>query len=283
MAAPDWNTEFSSSDYSQGRVFVRAWDLFRSHWQVYIATAIVYMLLVIATYLIFKATLPAVSNLQVAQSGEGSSFEVSSTYHYDPWRSYLPMIAVFFLGLIPRTIIFLISIFSEYQSSSTALLSRSISLFLPLLAISLLTGLGIILGTILLIIPGIYLMIIWSVVIPVLIHNPAVGILGSLDESTMLTEYNRLNVLGTFVVIGLGSFVFMWSVQNLFGITSIEAFYMQQDLLPGSTKASVSLFLAVLLKGAYILWESILIVSVWKELRISKGQVDTQALEDVFA
>ena len=83
-------------------------------------------------------------------------------------------------------------------------------LFFPLLGLSLLATLGIVVGLVLLIVPGILLVLRWAVVVPVLVQERR-GVLDSMARSRDLTKGSRWALLGlwliTIVVSALASLV----------------------------------------------------------------------------
>lgn len=73
-------------------------------------------------------------------------------------------------------------------------------LFLPILGASLLVTLGIIIGLVLLIVPGILVLLRWAVTMPVLIQERR-GILDSMARSRDLTAGSRWPMLGLWVIL----------------------------------------------------------------------------------
>ena len=69
---------------------------------------------------------------------------------------------------------------------------------LPLLAASLLFGMGVGLGMVLLLVPGIILAVMWAVLIPVLVENR--GVFAAFGRSRALTRGNRWRIFGLFLI-----------------------------------------------------------------------------------
>jgi hypothetical protein len=86
-------------------------------------------------------------------------------------------------------------------------LLRSVEpVFWPLVAVSILFGLGVAIGFILLIIPGLFLLVIWSVVAPVtVLEHPGVG--SAFRRSRELVRGNGWNVFGVIVIVFVIVFV----------------------------------------------------------------------------
>ncbi|MFM8561540.1 MAG: YciC family protein [Solirubrobacterales bacterium] len=77
---------------------------------------------------------------------------------------------------------------------------------LPLLGLSIVTGILIFIGFIFLIIPGIILSLIWFVAVPVLIIEDK-GVFESMSRSGELTKHNRWRLLGLSILIYIAVFV----------------------------------------------------------------------------
>ena len=71
--------------------------------------------------------------------------------------------------------------------------------FLPLIGLSILVGLGIFLGLILLIVPGIILACAWSVTVPALVAENR-GVMGAFERSAELTRGNRWMIFALYVI-----------------------------------------------------------------------------------
>jgi hypothetical protein len=89
------------------------------------------------------------------------------------------------------------------RDSSVVDLFRSVSpAVLPLIAVSFLAGLGIVIGLLLLIVPGLFLLTIWAVVAPVtVVERP--GILAAFGRSRELVRGNGWTVFGVIVIVFL--------------------------------------------------------------------------------
>jgi hypothetical protein len=93
------------------------------------------------------------------------------------------------------------------RDASIGELFKSVSpVVLPLLGASILAGIGIVLGFILIIVPGLFLMTIWSVVIPVVVLERN-GVLSAFGRSQALVKGYGWQVFGVIVVVILLSIV----------------------------------------------------------------------------
>lgn len=90
------------------------------------------------------------------------------------------------------------------RDRSVRALVRSVEpVFWKLLAVSLLFGIGVGIGFVLLIIPGLILMVIWAVVAPVMVLERP-GVFECFRRSRELVQGNGWNVFGVLVVVFLG-------------------------------------------------------------------------------
>ena len=93
--------------------------------------------------------------------------------------------------------------------------------FLPVLGMSILVALGTALGFILLIVPGVMLMVLWSVAVPARLHDGP-GVFAALEESSSLTKGVRWQVFAILLLTGIA----LWVVQLL---GSIPAAWMPDE------------------------------------------------------
>jgi hypothetical protein len=90
------------------------------------------------------------------------------------------------------------------RDNSIGDLIRSVEpVFWPLVAASILFGLGVAIGFLLLIIPGLILIVIWSVVAPVIVLERP-GVFRAFGRSRDLVRGNGWNVFGVIVIVFLG-------------------------------------------------------------------------------
>lgn len=81
-------------------------------------------------------------------------------------------------------------------------LSVALARFLPVIVVSFLFGIAVILGMILLIVPGVMLAIMWSVVVPVTVEERT-GIFGAFGRAQDLTRGARWKIFGLFLLLFL--------------------------------------------------------------------------------
>lgn len=88
--------------------------------------------------------------------------------------------------------------------------------FLPILGLNILVSLGVGLGLLLLIVPGLILMVMWSVAVPARLHDGP-GVFAAIEESSSLTKGVRWQVFAILLVTGIG----LWFFQLLGAVPAI--------------------------------------------------------------
>jgi hypothetical protein len=94
----------------------------------------------------------------------------------------------------------------QLDSSMGQLFSSVSPVVLPLIGVSIVVGVCVTVGLVLLIIPGLFLLTIWAVVAPVIVLE-RVGVFDSLGRSRDLVSGNGWNVFGLIVILFLLMFV----------------------------------------------------------------------------
>jgi hypothetical protein len=147
--------------------------------------------------------------------------------------------------------------------------------FLPLIGVALLFGLGITVGTILLIIPGIIVMVMWSVAAPAVVVERD-GVFRALSRSQELTKGSRWKIFGLFLVL-LVIYIVIFSILGLAGLSS-----MRNAAVTGNF--TIVNFISSLISSALInlLWGTIQ-PSLYVELRQANDGGSLESLEDIFA
>jgi hypothetical protein len=88
----------------------------------------------------------------------------------------------------------------EYEPASFGdCLTAGIRYFLPMFGLNIVWGLAVGLGLVLLVVPGIFLIIIWSTTVPALV-NEGTGVGGAFTRSSALTKGHRLEILITLII-----------------------------------------------------------------------------------
>ena len=113
-----------------------------------------------------------------------------------------------------------------------SLFSSAAPFIAPLIAVGILAGIGIAIGFVLLIIPGLFLLTIWAVIVPVIVVERA-GVFDSFGRSHQLVKGSGWQVFGVIVVIFLVSIVVRAIIHGIIGGISDDSFagYAVADLI----------------------------------------------------
>jgi hypothetical protein len=153
-------------------------------------------------------------------------------------------------------------------------IAAGLRVLLPLIGVGLIFGFAMTIGFILLVVPGILVMVIWSVAAPALVVERD-GILQSLSRSAELTKGSRWKIFGLFLVL-LVIYLLVFAVLGVVGLKSMTA----------AAAGGFSLF--NLLASTVTAWVFNLIwgtiqPALYIELRQSKEGDSVENLEQIFA
>jgi len=157
-------------------VVSRIWDLYKDQFAVLIATAIC----LYALQFVINLILPGSASIALA--------------------IIFGALSILYQGMVVKLVQ---DVQDGRRDNSIGELVRSVEpVFWPLVAVSILFGLGVAIGFIFLIIPGLFLLVIWSVVAPVtVLERP--GVFHAFGRSRELVRGNGWNVFGVIVLVFL--------------------------------------------------------------------------------
>ena len=161
---------------SPGSVISRIWEIYRGQFAVLVGTAVILYAVQFVLYLLL-----------------GSAAA---------WALGVLFIALVFLyeGMVVKLVQ---DVQDGRRDNSVADLIRSVEpVFWPLVGASILAGIGIGIGFILLIIPGLILLVIWAVVAPVIVLERP-GVFAAFGRSRELVRGNGWNVFAVIVIVFL--------------------------------------------------------------------------------
>ena len=144
--------------------------------------------------------------------------------------------------------------------------------FWPMLGLAILFGLGVFLGCILLIVPGMILALAWSVAFPALVLEDR-GIVDSFKRSAALTRGKRWSIFLLFFMVGIVILIAEMVLFALFGGFS--------GILTGRP-STASVVISALLSVITIPFGAIISTALLNQLR-GKGSYGAEAVAEVFA
>jgi hypothetical protein len=153
--------------------------------------------------------------------------------------------------------------------------STGIKNVVPLTAIVILAGLGIMAGCLLLIVPGIILALMWSVITPVRVAEQT-GVMETLSRSSSLTRGYKGSIFGIFVIFVVLSIVADLIIRPLSGVSMFGN--------AATANASITfMVLTGLVRAVLGLIDAAGVASIYYELRMVKEGVGPEQLAAVFA
>jgi uncharacterized membrane protein len=159
-------------------------------------------------------------------------------------------------------------------------LTASLSKVLPLLGLTILLTLALVVGTILLIVPGIILYIMWCVTTPALVAED-IGVFEAFSRSQELTKGNRWRIFGIFLLLLVLAWIFLTIVGVVLAATGLAASAVA-GMAGGSLPIAYMAFNAVT-STLMTAFSCALIATLYVELRRNKEGPLTDTLADVFA
>jgi hypothetical protein len=166
----------SSQSINPTSVVSRIWDLYTDQFAVLIGTAICLYALQFVIFLILPGA---------------AGFALALLF----WA-----LSILYQGMVVKLVQ---DVQDGRRDNSIGDLVRSVEpVFWPLVATSILFGLGVGLGFVLLIIPGLFLLVIWSVVAPVVVLERP-GVFHAFGRSRALVRGNGWNVFGVILLVFL--------------------------------------------------------------------------------
>lgn len=149
-----------------------------------------------------------------------------------------------------------------------------VRMILPLLGLAIIVGLGTVLGFMLLIVPGVILMVLWSVAAPVVVVERR-GVMASLQRSRDLTRGHRWEVFGLLVIYMVLSFVIGLFAEGL-GLATGGTFGT------GSPIMAVNLVVGPIVNVVSGVVASAGVAALYYELRTAREGVGPEVLASVF-
>lgn len=149
--------------------------------------------------------------------------------------------------------------------------------FLPLLGLSILFGLGIAFGFMLLIVPGIILLVMWSVAAPALVVEN-VGVLEAFGRSRVLTKGHRWKIFGLEFLL----LILLYLLMGVSGVILVMAMGPEGFAAGGRLSMAFTLYSVIVSTVVTAVWCTVQ-ASLYVSLRNAKEGPQLESLADVFA
>ena len=137
---------------------------------------------------------------------------------------------------------------------------------LPIIGVAICAAIGVFIGTLLLVIPGLILMTMWYVATPVCVVEQK-GPLSSMGRSSELTKGHRWKIFGMILLVIIGGVI-------------VSAILIGVLALAGSTVLEI--LGNLLWNGVWGAFYAIFVVVTYHDLRVAKEGVDVHEIAAVF-
>jgi len=278
---------FNYERFSIGRVFSRMFSQITSTFATVGVFVVVVELVAIAlSYIAGQQLVATMAHLTPTDPGARPDPMAALAVFTSPayWGLIVASVVLAVFGLAGSTRGFLasgtgspVSIGECFQAAATK--------FFPLLVLYILWGLGVLLGYILIIIPALILVTMWSVAVPVFIGEET-GIFAAFGRSRELTKGSRWSIFGILFIFVVVLYVFVFGAMFAMMGSSFGSMFGAGAGSPAAMQAQMSVtamplkFVTALVSG---LATPSLLVSIYRELRLVNEGDGPNSLRDVFA
>ena len=180
----------------------------------------------------------------------------------------LAIILAVMLGLLSQAILVYGS-FQDMRGKAVNIgesFNVGIGRLVPILGLTILEGLGIMVGFMLLVVPGFILVAMWFVAVPVCIVERS-GPWQSMVRSGELTKGHRWKIFGTVILLYLVSGIVGYILTNVLGAVA------------GTVAATI---VSLIWNGIWGAFFAVFVVVTYYELRVAKEGIDIEQIASVF-
>jgi hypothetical protein len=252
-----------SASFDIGRVVSRTFSVIGRNWITF---------LVLSVLAVVPQSVWSFYTTRGALDG-GAAFALSGSFWLFTFVGWLVTIVATFVLQASLTYGTIMDLNGQRASLGESL-AVGLRAFLPLFAIGILYTLGIGLGFVLLLVPGLMLITIWAVVVPARIAENT-GVMQSFSRSQELTRGYRWPIFGIFVVFYVIIVIVEFVTRPLFGLGMLSQ---------ASALAAVPLYFV--LTGVIHVFTSVIasagVACIYYELRTVKEGIGPQQLAAVF-
>lgn len=220
----------------------------------------------------------AISYVQAGYVGAGGALNFNSGYFTSLGIGVLA--AVVTSSILQGALIFAtVQDMNGQKPSIGECLATGLRAFLPLIGVSILFGLAIVFGFVLLIVPGLILICMWCVAVPALVADRT-GVFGAFSRSAALTKGNRWRIFGLLVVI----WIVLLVVSMVIGSVSMGLAFSTSGLDPiAMARSPVQIASNLVLNTFNAMVTSAGAAVLYVELRKAREGLGPQWLAEVFS
>lgn len=204
-------TDVRDESFDMGRVVSRTFGTIGRNAPAFVALAILMVIpqLVLSLY------------LGVGIGARAAQIDPTKLLHNYGMMLIVMLVSMIFGAILQAALVHgTVSDLNGKKASFGTCLSTGIGTCLPVIGLSIVLAVGLMLGFILLIVPGVILFLAWSVAVPVLVIEKT-GVFATLGRSAELTKGHRWAILGLAVVVWIISFILSMVVLPLTAVLTI--------------------------------------------------------------
>ncbi len=245
----------AGGDFRIGDVFARAWNIFTGNILFFLGVELV---IYVAMAVGVAAVVVPIAFAGVAGNAAPVVIAIAAL---------LAVIVFVGLNTIGQAVL-LLGAFQRMRGQPLRVgeaLRRAFARFLPLIGLGILSGLGIMVGSLLLLVPGLILFCMWAVANPACIVE-GLGPTASMSRSSQLTKGFRWKIFGLVILLWIINVVGSQVIERIIGLAS-------------STLASIAGLLWLACWTAF--WNCALIMA-YHDLRVAKEGIDTEQIAAIF-
>jgi hypothetical protein len=260
-------TDTSAAQPAPGGGFLSVGNVIKRSFSAYLANFVPFTILALILYapslLLTSASVSVIPGMS-AEVSVGSSAET-------PAELALLLLSMLLTYVLVGALVFgTVQYLNDRRPGIGEIIGRGFSRIVPVIVIAILFSIAFGIGLALLVIPGVFLLVVWSVVIPAsVVERP--GIIGAFSRSWNLTKGHRWSVLGVLLLLLAILVGFNLLVGILMGIA---AFAVDSVLL-----VLVLNYVLSAISGALM---SVAIAVLYHDLRVAKEGVSTAQIAAVF-
>lgn len=251
ISAAPTQARAAEGELSIGHIFSSAWAIFSANLPIFLAIG-----LVVALPNLITIMLAPDETTPIGTPGPGTV-----------GLGFIGALLAVVFTLVSQAVILYVA-FQYLRGQPVALgdaVQKGFARLLPILGLVILFSLGVMVGLILLVIPGIMLMVAWSVAVAACVVE-GTGPVASLGRSAALTKGHRWKIFGIFLLIWLASII----VGALIGLTAFGL---------GKWATMLANFFWTACWTAY--FNSVLVM-IYHDLRVAKEGTDVNQIAAVF-
>ncbi|MGA0606527.1 hypothetical protein ACO2Q0_11045 [Phenylobacterium sp. VNQ135] len=217
---------------------------------------------------------------------QGALYQPAEGVTFDPdmilWSMLGGLVTLATTGILQGSLIYAtVQDMNGAKPSIGESLATGLRNFLPLIVVSILAALGMVLGFMLLIVPGVMLLVAWSVVLPALIADRT-GIFGAFGRSAELTRGNRWRIFGLLLITWIAAMLFGLIFGAIAGVNLLTA-GTDADAIQRAAFSPLNIAINVLSQTLTYMVTSTGIAVLYVELRKARDGLGPQWLSEIFS